>query len=286
MPGSYIDDTLRQRVLFVTGKGGVGKSTVAWATALACARRGRRVAVVSWNPLEAHAAPEEGDRAGVKSIHLETLAAFREYAIQILKFETIYHVVFDNHVLKTFIKAAPGLAETVISGKIWDLYDKREQDLLIVDLPASGHAVSFFQSPLGIQKIFAVGFVHKEAGKIAHMFEAEDTRIDLVVLPEELPLVEGRELKEKLEGLFPFHFGRLHVNACTPSLPSPSPQVAESYGSQAFQVRERHLERMKLEEEALSLVPEYQMPSHRIPRFGSPSLEETIEKVSRFLEEA
>src|SRR6185295_6148648 len=133
-------------------------------------------------------------------------SAFREYALHVLKFDRIYQAIFENHVLKTFIQAAPGLSETVIAGKVWDLFEHGKQDLLIVDLPASGHAFSFFQSPLGIQKVFSTGFVHKEAIKISQMFENPNVRIDLVTLPEEMPIVESLQFHEKLSRLYPFHF--------------------------------------------------------------------------------
>ena len=282
----YLEDCLSRRVIFFTGKGGVGKSTLAWATALACRRKNLRVTIVSWNPLEPFANPLAVEEAGIRWIPLETLAAFKEYALQVFRFETVYHLVFDNHVLKTFIRAAPGVGETVIAGKIWDLYQKHEQDLLIVDLPASGHAITFFQSPLGVQKLFAIGFVHKEAAKIVEMFRSQDSRIDLVALPEELPLAEGLQLKEKLETLHTFHFGYLHMNQCTPNLPIPSPAVLARFGDTVRDCAERHLKRREIEAEALSVVPAFELPSIEIPRYPSMNLHETVEKVATFLERA
>ena len=144
MKKSYLEDTLSKKLLLFTGKGGVGKTAIAMATALLCKRHGKRVVFASWSPFDSsnQSLPEENHE--IETVHLETLSAFREYALHILKFNKLYDIIFDNPVLKTFVKAAPGLSETVIAGKVWDLYDNGNQDILIIDLPSSGHAFSFF----------------------------------------------------------------------------------------------------------------------------------------------
>ncbi len=281
---SYLDDCLRRSVIFFTGKGGVGKSTLAVATALACVARGAKVTLAQWSPYEDSEAPSTLPFSGVRWLPLETLGAFREYALHIVKFEKLYEVVFDNRVLKTFIKAAPGLSETVIAGKLWDTVDNKEQDLLIVDLPSSGHTLSFFQSPLGIQKIFQFGFVNENTKKICRLFSDPKTRLDLVTLPEELPVTECAELKTKLEKMHPFHFGFLHVNQCTPKFSIPSGFNAKwSRRSCMCLERYRRLERRE-EEEALTPIGSLGLPTQFIPRFGVTTQLETIEQTRRALE--
>lgn len=282
---SFVEDCLTRQVIFVTGKGGVGKSTVAWAMALACRKQNARVTVASWNPLDSPTGGAPTDTEGVRYLPLDANGCFREYASRILKFETLYNVIFENHVLQTFIRATPGIAETVLAGKIWDLWEKREQDLLIVDLPSSGHAVSFFQSPLGVHKIFAIGFVHKESEKIVKMLKARTTRIDLVALPEELPVVEGVQLKQKLVETYPFNFGFLHLNQCTPDFPLPEPLPAD-LSAESRVCLDRHVERIHSEREAISLSTELDMPTHNIPRFPAENRDATLQKVAAFLENA
>jgi anion-transporting ArsA/GET3 family ATPase len=277
---SYIDSCLEKKVIFITGKGGVGKSTLAWATAMACQRKGKRVTVASWNPFDPYAGPLP-ENQGIRWLPLDTLSCFKEYVLHILKFEAIYNTVFDNHVLKSFVRAAPGLAETVIAGKIWDLYHRAEQDLLVVDLPSSGHALSFFQSPLGVQKIFAIGFVHKEAGKISDMFASASTRIDLVALPEELPLVESKQLRDKLAALHPFHFGFLFLNQCTPEFALPQ---TENVPEVVRECRWRYEERLQQEKDTLSFAEAIPLPKRRIPRFPSADLRDTLHQVAQHLE--
>lgn len=283
---SYILDCLQRDVIFLTGKGGVGKSTIAWATAQACAELGKKVAVASWNPLETKAQhfPPEFEpvlEPHLRWIPLEVGECFKEYVSRILKFETLYHVVFENHVLQTFIRATPGIAETVLAGKIWDLWHQKAQDLLIVDLPSSGHALSFFQSPLGVHKIFAAGFVHQESEKIMKLFQSSKIRVDLVALPEELPLVEAKELKRKLEQTFPLHFGFLQINQCTPNFQEPDviPEAAQS-------TINRHHERLLSEREALAVATEIDLPLVKIPRFATSRSQATRQSVKEALEKA
>lgn len=280
----YLDDCADRRVIFFTGKGGVGKSTVTWATARALAKRGVRVAVAGWNPFEELATPPWAERFGIRYIPLETIGAFRDYVLQLLKFERIYDAVFDNRVLRTFILAAPGLPETVIAGKIRDAVDRGEQDVLLVDLPASGHALSFFQSPIGIQKIFPFGFVHRESRKITDMFQQRWCRIDLLALPEELPVVECLQLKQKLEAMHPFHFGYLLFNQCSPRLPVPEPMPPVSPEIEA--TLQRFGARRKQEEEAIGLAWELHLPRVSVPRFPSMERDETLAQVAAYLENA
>lgn len=277
----YLDETATKRVVFFTGKGGVGKSTVAWATALALHRRGLRVRLAAWAPFEdVKVTPPAGvpdARFPVQS--LETLGAFREYALRILKFGTIYDTVFDNRILRTFLLASPGLSETVIAGKIMDLVDRREQDVLVVDLPASGHAESFFRSSNGIRKIFPAGFVHRQATRIVEMYEEPWCRVDLVALPEELPLRECAELRDRLRAAQPVNFGFLHVNqrapfAAIPVLGEAPPAVTATF--------ERYQARLDREAEALKLALPLDLPQIEIPQFTR-SDGPVVDAMARFL---
>lgn len=285
-PRSYLEDCFSRKLIFFTGKGGVGKSTLAWATAVACARAGKKVTVATWNPFEEVQAPSFASSLGIRWVPLETLAAFREYVLLMVKFERIYDAVFENKVLKTFVMWAPGLSETVVAGKIWDLVDKKQQDIVIVDLPASGHAISFFSSPLGIRQIFPVGFVHNESGKIVNLLGSDDCRIDLVALPEELPLVESLQLKQKLETLHAFHFGFLHINQCTPAFALPPPERAAALPGELEAIVERYRERYRREEEAIGISWDMHLRTLKLARYATDSLERIIHQVAEALEKA
>lgn len=276
---AYLEDSLKKKVIFFSGKGGVGKSAVAWATALLCKQAGKRVGVVSWNPLEE---TSKLPSMGVFEIPweiLDTMGCFKEYTLHILKFEKIFNLVFENHVLQTFIKAMPGLSETVMAGKIWDLIDKQTYDILIVDLPASGHALSFLKSPLGIDKIFSVGFVHKETQKICNLLKDPTTRIDLVALPEEMSVVETIDFKSKLQKLWPYPFGYVHLNQCLPEFDLP-----ESAPFEFKPLVDRYRATKAAQEEAKCLLTALNLPRLEIPRFATEKLNDTILKVKEALE--
>ncbi len=280
--GSYLQDTLKRRLIFFTGKGGVGKSSLAWATAVAARKRGLKVAVCGWNPYGESAPPVPISDPYIQWVPLTTVGCFREYALHIVKFETLYDAVFDNPVLKTFLLAAPGLSETVIAGKIWDLWDHGKMDLILVDLPSSGHAASFFKSPLGVQKVFAFGVVHRNTQKICKMFGAPSVRLDLVTLPEELPVTEATELKQQLAALHPFTWGFLHLNRCTPEMPLPAQHQGMS--KDALSCLAFHQGRLAEEQEALAKIPRLGMPTIRLHRLASEERAETVHRLAAALE--
>lgn len=157
MPGLF--DT---RLLIVTGKGGVGKTTVAAALALSAARAGKKTLVCEVNTQERitrllgkpEAGPEvrQVDR-DLWAVNVRPEEAMREYALMTLKFKTVYRAVFENRVVRYFLRFLPSLQELVLLGKI--LFHERERnpggaprfDRIIVDAPATGHAITFFSVP-------------------------------------------------------------------------------------------------------------------------------------------
>jgi len=276
---TYLDDCLKREVLCFTGKGGVGKSTLAWATALACQKKGKRVRVVGWNPLDRHPS-----YPGVEWLSLNVSDCFREYVTRVLKFETLYNVIFDNHVLQAFLRATPGLSDTVIAGKIWDLWSNKEQDLLIVDLPASGHATSFFQSSLGVSKVFAKGFVHEESSKVLKLFSSPAMRVDLVALPQELPVKELLDLHAKLKAILPLHFGFVHLNQVEPELKLPSPLPAGLSGEIEACAR-GHEARHGDEKQSADALSVLGLPILKVPRLPAESTKQNQLAVASYLEE-
>lgn len=277
---NYISDCLSRRVIFFTGKGGVGKSTLAWATAVACRRQGRKVSFISWNPFEDESRrPAGSDPSLIPWFRLSGRECFHEYAIQILKFERLYRVLFDNAVIRAFIEVAPGLAESVIAGKIWDLYSHHPDTLYIVDLPASGHAISFFQSPLGLHKLFPKGIVHRETGAIRDLFASSETRVDLVTLAEELPVTEAKELHSRLAALEVLKFGYIHLNQCLP------PELDREFSSTS-DLGNRQGEWRRTEKENIAALSSLALPQIKTPRMTNDLFSEVVEAAAASLERA
>ena len=153
---------LDRRLVVVTGKGGVGKSTVSAALAVLAAREGKRVLVCEVNARERIApllgAPPAGPqireaRPGLFTLNVTPPEAMREYGIMVLKFRTIYDAVFENRLVQNFIEATPGLSDMVSIGKVYSLTEA--YDLVIVDAPATGHGLALLEIPAIVSRASA-----------------------------------------------------------------------------------------------------------------------------------
>jgi anion-transporting ArsA/GET3 family ATPase len=219
---------LDRRLLVVTGKGGVGKSTVAAALALLAAREGKRVLVCEVNAQERVApllgAPLAGDAIAEALPHVFTVnvtpaRAMREYGIQVLRFRAIYEAVFENRLVRYFLKAIPSLAELVMLGKI--LHEARRVeggrpswDLVIVDAPATGHAVQLLRVPSALLETVPGGPLRKDAQWMHDLLvDPARTALAIVTLPEEMPVNEAIELDAQVRSVLGIARAALFVNA-------------------------------------------------------------------------
>ncbi len=204
---------LDRRILVVTGKGGVGKTTVSVALALRAAAAGLKVMVCETSgadqvpqifsviprPYEVQSlAPR------LSSLSITSEAAIEDYIVQQLRFRRIYQMVFRNRIVGPFMDAVPGLHDLITLGKVWDLerrksWGRPEWDLLIVDAPATGHGLSLLGSPRGMMDLTVAGPFYENAKLIADLFDdPARTGIVLVSLPEEMPVNETLDLYERL----------------------------------------------------------------------------------------
>jgi anion-transporting ArsA/GET3 family ATPase len=206
----------RTRLLVVTGKGGVGKSTVSAALALASTRAGRRVLLCEVNSggrataLLGHppAGPELTHlEAGLWSVDVRPADAMREYVLKKVRIEAVYRAVFENPLVRAFLRFIPSLAETVMLGKIlWHVRDTEgtapRWDVVVVDAPATGHALSFLAVPQVLLDTLPAGAMADEARWMRDLLvDAAVTEAVVVALPEELPVVESLELAKGLRAL-------------------------------------------------------------------------------------
>jgi hypothetical protein len=227
---------LDRRLLIVTGKGGVGKSSVSAALGLLASRAGRRALVCEVNAQE-RVAPLLGASAaggqvrealpGLSTVNVTPEQAMREYGLMVVKFRTIYEAVFENRVVKHFLKVIPSLAELVVLGKI--LHEVRVEDrgrprwdVVIVDAPATGHAVQLLRTPAALLDTVPPGPLRRDAQWMHEMLvDPALTSLALVTLPEEMPVNEAIDLDQQVRGLLGIPRGALLVNAV------PEPRFAE-----------------------------------------------------------
>ncbi|MBK8293314.1 MAG: ArsA family ATPase [Solirubrobacterales bacterium] len=208
-------DFLDKRVLFVTGKGGVGKSTVSIALGIRAAMEGKRAIVVEVSSTENASRIFRQSDVGFKevemsndlwAISIDPEDSMREYVLLQLKVKAMRDLLFRSRMFTYLAAATPGLNELVTIGKIWELaqLDRkvkhgRKYDLVIVDLPATGHGISFLQSPRTFANIARMGPIHTQARQLQAMINDHDHSGTVIVsLPEEMPVNETRNLEEQL----------------------------------------------------------------------------------------
>lgn len=222
---------LEKRLILVCGKGGVGRSTVAASVAAATARRGRKTLLFEANasdrfgeyfgkpPLDAAIAPLAPNLFGVNT---SPAAALEEYGLMILRFKTVYEMVFENRLTKAFLRAIPGLDDYALLGKAWFHTEEEKRgrpvwDTLVFDLPASGHSVNMLRVPWVIGETVPDGPLTRDARKVQQLLrDPVRTGIVLVTLAEEMPANEARDLTARFDQLMGLRPSHLVVNQLYP----------------------------------------------------------------------
>ena len=208
-----MDDLLDRRLIFVTGKGGVGKSTVAIALGLLAARRGLRtiVAELASQDRIRQAFDQTGDvfeevelAPRLFTISIDPQNAMEEYLK--VKTGTIGQMLGSSRIFHGFAMATPGMRELLSIGKVWELaqLERRTRgadsyDLVIVDSPAAGHGVGILRTPRTFAEIARVGpIAHQGRTIAATIANREFTAVVAVATAEEMPVNETLWLRDVL----------------------------------------------------------------------------------------
>jgi len=232
---SFVNAIEDRQLLVVTGKGGVGKSTLASVLAARAARRGKRVLLLDIDPRESvhrmlGVRPSGGeilDAGG--GLYLQNLlpqAVIELVVRRRVKFEAVAKRVLASPIYEHFTAGAPGLTELAILGYVVWIHERQvpkapEVDLVILDAPATGHGVSMLEAPLLVAEMISKGPFGEMSGQVAELVaDPERTGVVVVTLAEEMPVSESLELAEKLVE----RIGRGpevgFVNAIYPALPA------------------------------------------------------------------
>lgn len=254
-------DVYDRRLILVVGKGGVGRSTVAAAIAGQCAARGRKTLLYEVNANDRFGSYFDKPPVGTEvtalapnlaGVNATPASALEEYGLMILKFKSVYEMVFENRVTRAFLRAIPGLDDYALLGKAWfhTTEEKRGKpiwDTVVFDMPASGHSISMLRIPWVITDTVPEGPLTRDARTVKELLtDPARTAAVLVTLAEEMPVNEAIELEAKLSSfgikpqhvvcnqVYPQHFAAgspvakvIDALAADPNLASPLRELVE-----------------------------------------------------------
>jgi anion-transporting ArsA/GET3 family ATPase len=235
---------------------------------------------------------------GVYSVHVRPAEAMREYALMILRYETIYNLVFENKVVRYFLNAAPSLAEIVMLGKVW-WHAAREMergrprwDLVVLDAPATGHGLTFLTVPDVFLGIVSEGPLARDMRDMQSLLkDPARCRTCIVTQPEEMPAVEAIELHRALSA-HGLPQGALFLNGVFARRFTPQERTQVARGgpllAAAADAVESHEARADLSERYEHLLrDQVRLPFVSVPYLFERSFgPQAIEKIARALEAA
>lgn len=226
-----LDDLLARRLVILSGKGGVGKSVVGTALALAARARGKRILFIEVDapspasrflgerPVGHH--PVEV-RPNLWMANFEPPKVMDEYVRETVRVDYLSRKILDSPIYDRLFSAAPGLPELMVLGKIMVLEEEKQGwgrepkwDLIVLDAPATGHGLAFLKVPIAASNAVPVGPVGSNARRILSLLrDHEKTALVIVAIPEEMAVVEAIEFQQMARKDLDLEPRAVILNAC------------------------------------------------------------------------
>lgn len=207
---------LKRKQIFVNGKGGVGKTVVSRAIAEALSRQSRRVLWVSFERADEPTAELTRISPQLWRLKASAVAAFEEYASLKVGIPFVGKLFARNRLIQYMAKAAPGIHELVLLGKVW--HERQHYDHVVTDMPSTGYGLAMFQSVHNFSRLFRGGPIQRDAQEmLSTLGDPQVTGQVIVALPEETPLREALELGDTLRSsILPSDQPLFIANRCFP----------------------------------------------------------------------
>lgn len=302
-----------RRLILFSGKGGVGKTTIASAFALSCALRGQKTLLIELNVKDRLSAMFGAVEVGTEITEIEEnlyavnttpKAALEEYGMMILRLKLVYKAVFENNTVSSFFRVIPGLNELVMLGKAYfhvnELGDdgKPRWDKVVIDAPATGHGIFFMRIPSVITSIIDSGPMFSEARKIEELLQdPQRTALCLVTLPEEMPVNETLMFRKVVEDELKVPMGAIIANCVYPSIFSQEEMqwitqtgddpIKNEASRDFIEVARFRTSRVNMQQEYLDLLKrEIEDPQAHVPYYFTERFDfTTIRKIAQDLED-
>jgi anion-transporting ArsA/GET3 family ATPase len=294
----------QSHVLVVAGKGGVGKTTMSAAIARMASTTGRSVLIVElegksgitgafglsedlgYEEVELQAAGG-GSGSGTGSVRARRITpddALVEY-LEDHGLKRVSKRLVSSGVVDVVSTAIPGIRDVLVLGKVKQLERDQVADLIVVDAPATGHAITFLTSAAGLVNAARGGPLRSQAQDVVDLLsDPSRCRVILVTLPEDMPVSETIESAYTLEDKAGVQLGPVIVNACDPQPAGLDQSAADASAAAGLEVAPAHLEALeaarlfRLERHSISadqiarLARELPLPHLLVPTVAADSI--------------
>lgn len=202
---------MSHRLYIVTGKGGVGKTTLALSLAKKLSSEGRKVLYNSFDQEDQSSICNEYD---IPFVHFDLLDSAKKYMGKKLNSELVASWIMKTPFFKSLFNMIPGLGHMILLGHIIDLLEDDPDLTIVLDSPSSGHALTMFESSHNFKEIFGSGLLVEDIKKMHEFIYKKDVLKNYIVsLPTKMSLQESKEVIGHLKGL-KFDDTYLVVNDC------------------------------------------------------------------------